>query len=302
LKVNKVLVIQKKSTFQLQAQEHKEERFIKLLEEGSDVLKRVKLAHEEHQATLAVIKKELEARYIEYKVVWRSQIEGFVEDYDLVIAVGGDGTFLDASHSVKDLPILGVNSASSSSFGHFCIANQANFPQILEAVIKDCLSTIKMLRLQLSLNGSLLPIEALNEVLVAHESPAATTRYFLEIGGAREEHRCSGIYIATPAGSTGSIRSAGARVLAVDDVQFEYFVREPCIRPGLNVSLTKGLLSGEETLKIISQMRTGCIYMDGPHIHYPFTLADELVIKASPNSLNAFVNPEINNIFNSYMQ
>ena len=48
-------------------------------------------------------------------------------DADLVVAVGGDGTLLAASHNVVDVPILGVNSAPGHSVGFFCAAKRPTF-------------------------------------------------------------------------------------------------------------------------------------------------------------------------------
>jgi NAD kinase len=45
-----------------------------------------------------------------------------VEWADLVVSVGGDGTFIRASHSVQEqsrTALLGVNSSPSSSFGFY---------------------------------------------------------------------------------------------------------------------------------------------------------------------------------------
>ena len=47
--------------------------------------------------------------------------------YDLIITVGGDGTFLEAAKHAKHQIILGVNSAPDHSVGRFCIANKYNF-------------------------------------------------------------------------------------------------------------------------------------------------------------------------------
>src|SRR5438270_3024210 len=117
-KLAKVLILFKKSTFQLQAVEHREPRFLKLLEENNASVARVKTAHEEHYETLKLLEEELTARGIEYTAVARADLNESVDKYDLVISVGGDGTFLDASHSIHSVPLLGVNSARSSSFGH----------------------------------------------------------------------------------------------------------------------------------------------------------------------------------------
>ena len=53
-------------------------------------------------------------------------------DAALVIAVGGDGTLLAASHSVSETPILGVNSAPRHSVGFFCALNRSTFQRGLD--------------------------------------------------------------------------------------------------------------------------------------------------------------------------
>ncbi|MDR3612322.1 MAG: NAD(+)/NADH kinase [Candidatus Obscuribacterales bacterium] len=299
LKIRKVLILHKKSTFQLQAVEHKEARFLKLLEEGNEVVARVKLAHEEHIETLNLLESELKRRKIEFHSVARAEITDWVTDYDLMMAVGGDGTFLDASHALHHVPLLGINSSSSSSFGHFCLGNQKNLTSILDQIQDDSLKASQLLRLQLTINGKLMPELILNEVLVSHKHPAATSRYFIDLHGEKEEQRSSGIWIGTPAGSTGSLRSAGGAVLPILDTRYQYVVREACMRPSEKWHLIRGLLSADESIHLVSQMRTGAIYADGQHIEYDFNLGDELIVRTSPNSLRAFVSANVNDIFST---
>lgn len=298
MKLGKVLVVHKKSTYQIQAEEHKESRFLQLIESGSEVVSRVRLAHEEHMETLACVESELARLSIDYISLPRSQVEGLVEDVDLMISVGGDGTFLDASHSLRSVPILGVNSSTSSSFGHFCRANKSNFQDCIESIIDERIAPIDILRLELSIDGILIQELALNEVLIAHSSPAATSRYFLEVGGITEEQRSSGLWVSTPAGSTGSMRSAGGSVSPIGSRHYEYLVREPYMRPGENFKLRNDLVPDTNGMKVKSQMRTGEIYIDGPHIIYPLSLGEELLIKASDYNLRAFIKEDVNDIFN----
>ena len=297
MKLRKVLILHKKSTFQLQAIEHRESRFLKLLEEGSEVVTRVKTAHSEHLETLEHLEKELRKRNIEYRSVARSELTGKISDTDLVISVGGDGTFLDASHFVEQTPVLGVNSSRSSSFGHFCLASDMTLTQVLDQIESSELKLKQMLRLELWLNGSPLPELVLNEVLIAHSNPAATSRYIIEIDGIREEQRSSGIWVGTPAGSTGSLRSAGGTVLPITDKCYQYIVREPCIRPGESWQLLKRKLAPAEEIQIVSQMRTGTLHIDGQHIDYQFGLGDELTVKVSEHYLNTYIAENVNDRF-----
>src|SRR5258708_5156489 len=136
--------------------EHRESRFLKLLEEGHDVVTRVKQAHEEHIETLKRIQVELAKRKIEYRSIARSKLTHEITDVDLMISVGGDGTFLDASHFIGDVPILGINSATSSSFGHFCLANENTIGKTLDGILSGEVKHHKLTRLELTLNKKVL--------------------------------------------------------------------------------------------------------------------------------------------------
>lgn len=297
MKLNRVLVVFKKSTLQLQAHEHKEPRFIKLLEEGHASVAKVKTAHEQHVETLAVIEKALTERNISYEKVARAEKESITADFDLIISVGGDGTFLDASHATRSLPLLGVNSALSSSFGHFCLANERNFAEIIDSITADTLQPERLLRLELILNGQPISELVLNEVLICHSNPAGTSRYLIEIDGVREEQRSSGMFAGPPAGATGSIRSAGGDILPITAQEFQYIVREPWTKPGQSYKFSRGPLRRTQSMFMISQMRTGAIYIDGQHIYYEFPLGDEVTVRAAADDLVAFVDPAVNNIF-----
>ncbi len=297
MKLRNALIVYKKSTYQIQAVEHRESRFIKLLEEGHDTVTRVKIAHAEHYDVLDALKTELTKRGIEVTALARAELNRIVTNADLVISVGGDGTFLDASHFVHSVPLLGVNSSRSSSFGHFCLANESNFGKVLDQIESDEIKPLPLLRLEMELNGSTLPELVLNEVLVCHSNPAGTSRYFLQIGDNREEQRSGGIWIGPPAGSTGAIRAAGGIVLPIAERSFQYIVREPGPRPYEHWKLLREVINEDVELKITSQMRTGALYIDGQHIDYGMALGDELVVRSSKKNLMAYVFPDVNDIF-----
>ena len=295
--LKKVLLFHKRSTYQLQAVEFRDQRFIQLLAQENEAVKRVEKAHFEHQNTLENLVKELEKRNIQVEIKARSALDHKIDDIDLLISVGGDGTFLDASHYLEDAPILGVNSATSSSFGHLCLANDNNISSILDQIKIDVLKPIELLRLEVILNGAPLPQYALNDILVTHQNPAGTSRYLISINGHIEEQLSSGVWIGGPAGSTGALRAAGGSILPVDARKFQYNVRELYLRPGQQKHLLKDVLDEKTEIKMVSQMRTGAIYIDGQHIEYPFKLGDELIIKVAKANLHAFVDRKINERF-----
>ncbi len=298
MKLKKVLIVFKKSTYQLQAVEYKEPRFIKLVDQGHSTVTKVKIAHEEHYETLNILKNELAKRKIEYSEVARVDLKNQIKEVDLVISVGGDGTFLDASHSIVDVPLLGINSSSSSSFGHFCLGNKSNIAQVLSDIHENKIHLNKLLRLSVSLNNELMPVSALNEILICHSNPAGTSRYYLSVKDLKEEeHRSSGIWVGTAAGSTGAIRAAGGEVLPITSKSYQYIVREPWMRPGQKFQYLKEMLKSTDQMKIVSHMRTASVYVDGQHIEYTFGLGDEIIVSASKNDLFAYIDPNVNDVF-----
>ncbi len=299
MRLSKVILFHKRSTYQLQAMEYRDPRFIQLLEQEHVAVGRVRKAHSEHVKAIESLTRELKKRNISYTVKARSSLNHKIEDIDLVIAVGGDGTFLDASHYLDNVPILGVNSSLSSSFGHFCLANEDTFASILDQIEADTIRPVDLMRLTIIANGKTLPHYALNEVLVAHKNPAATSRYIVCVGDKQEEQLSSGLWIATASGSTGSLRAAGGKVLPITSQQFQYLVREPCIRPGQTSQLLSGLLNQSDEIKLLSQTRLGRVFIDGQHIEYHFAIGDELIIKPAAQYLHAFVDQHVNTRFSN---
>lgn len=297
MQLKKVLLFHKRSTYQLQAVEYRDQRFIQLLEKEHQAVQRVQKAHFEHLSTLKFLIGELKEKKIRVETKARSTLNHKIKNIDLLISVGGDGTFLDASHYLDKIPILGVNSATSSSFGHFCMADENNVSSVLDQIAEGRIEPIDLVRLEATLNGKTLGQYGLNEILIAHQNPAGTSRYIISINGLQEEQLSSGIWIGSPAGSTGALKAAGGKILPIDARQLQYIVREPYFRPGQQKQLIKGILEENEQIKMISQMRTGAIYIDGQHIEYPFKLGDELVITISKNNLRAFVVRNLNDSF-----
>ncbi len=299
MKLSKILLVRKKSTYEIQALEHQESNFLSLIKQNHESIKVVLKAHEEHSSSLENIKLVLNQKNINFDLVDRSSINQNISGYDLVISVGGDGTLLDASHYIHNsIPILGVNSSISSSFGHFCLADSANFKSVLENIEDDKISPINILRLELFINGVSKTDVILNEVLIAHPNPAATSRYLISASNDFEEQRSSGVLVTTPAGSTGTYRACGGGVLPIDCNNYAYLVREPGLRPKEVWHNTGSSLDKRQKVTIISKMRQAMAYVDGPHLNYPFNLGDEIIIQPSSKPLCAFIDNKVNEQFN----
>jgi NAD+ kinase len=292
--LRRVLIVSKKTTYQLEVLERSDPHLLKLMAEGNPSVMALESTHREHLATSAAMAEALFRRGIEFKSIDRSQLEEEGGKYDLVMTLGGDGTFLETSHLVMDVPILGVNSATMSSHGHWCLANRGNFPQVLDDILSGTRLPLPIMRLAVAVSGTVLAEPIVNEVCICDPSPAGTTRFQLEVRGVVEELRSSGILIGPGSGSTGWMRSAGGVILPATSQQFQFLVREPCVWPGESRQLLRGLLERHESIKLVPIMPEAKVFIDGKHISYDIERGDEVIVRASPHDLRAYLSPEAN--------
>ena len=209
--------------------------------------------------------------------------------FDLVISVGGDGTFLEAARGVTDELVLGVNSNPARSAGSFCAADAKTFAAVLEKVLRGKARIISANRLQLSCHGRLFGPPVLNEILVTHRKPAAMSRYRLEIGGQREEQRSSGLWIATAAGSTGAILSAGGKRLPRHSRRLQYRPRELYSGGIFHYRLRGGVIPAGRKVAVTSLMADGLICVDGERITFPFRAGERLELSPFPKPLRLVI-------------
>ena len=201
--------------------------------------------------------------------------------YDLVVSIGGDGTFLQAARAMKHAPILGVNSNPARSEAVFCAATMRTFPRLIRRALEGELAMMELSRLQVFLNGRRIRPLALNDVLVVHDDPATMSRYRLRIGAHEEFQKSSGLWVASAAGSSSAVLAAGGVRLPWTSRKFQYHPRE-LYRGRLSRSrLTGGVLGPQARLRVTWLMRRGSIFIDGPHVHIPLRFADQLEVRPS---------------------
>lgn len=289
-----VLVLGKKTQYD-ELVEARDEAMLQLVHAGHESMKDVLPSHEANATTLAQVHNELRQRKIKFKAINREQLGTEISSgrYDLIVAVGGDGTVLDASHFNDTIPILGVVSAVTS-YGHFCVASRDTFGAVLDRVISGERKPLKVLRLELTLDGKVLPQLVLNELCLADPKLGATSRYILHVGDVIEEQKSDGFFVGTAAGCTGWMHSYDADVLPVENRQLQFLARGLIINPGVHFRFQRGLLPERTKIRIVSKMVGGLIKIDGQHIEYKFPRGSELTIKTSKRDLLLYCDPNIN--------
>jgi NAD+ kinase len=284
---------------------------------NSDRYARVKERHETHKSSVKAIKRMLDDRGLKYRCVERSALKAeSVEGCDLVIALGGDGTTLIAAHEVRstDVPILGINTDPATpsdlaklyltnvclderrSTGHLCAANRFNAESVLDAALRGDTKPARLARIRTTINGRELE-PALNDVLIAHPSPAAVSRYSLKLPGKQEDAyfhiRSSGLRTCTASGSTAAMYSAGGSLMPYDSTDMQYMDREPIYYDHAPPPSSAGhrFYKRGETMRLRWNSRVGVVYIDGAHVKHDVILGDDIEMSSDGPELSLFVSP-----------
>jgi NAD+ kinase len=269
----RVIVVAKRTAFRRFVEDEDDPRARSLLKKRDPSVASWLASHREHSRTLEEVERVLDRAGAKTLFLQRAHAAFETSDAALVIAVGGDGTLLAASHNVGSVPILGVNSAPSHSVGFFCAAQREDFESHLSRALEGKLKSVRLTRMTVSLNGRLRSKRVLNEALYSHSSPAATSRYILHVGRRHEEQRSSGLWIGPAAGSTAAQHSAGGRVLPLSSSNLQLVVREP-YSPYGKYQLLKLVVGGRAVISVQSKMDNASLYLDGPHRTVSVRLGD----------------------------
>lgn len=139
----------------------------------------------------------------------------FADDLDLVVAVGGDGTFLRAAHlaSRGDVPVLGVK---VGRLGFLTEVEPDGAPRVLEGILDGTVRIEERLAvLAESESGAFAPQWALNEVIVEKSARHRLIGLAVEVDDTYvTTFAADGVIVATPTGSTAYSFSAGGPIVS----------------------------------------------------------------------------------------
>jgi len=280
--MNNVLVVYKKSVYEMY-KASSDPDVVKFVNSDCSDAVSIRHSHDVQMRSLESILSVLTTKQIHFDSTYRADITADkMLNKNLVISVGGDGTFLEVSHYVGNIPLLGVNSDPEKSTGFFCCSNTNNFvdnPYNFEYVIDNIeniekVKRTRLARMKLKLDGKVLPELVLNDILVAHQNPAANTRcrqitsYDAMKNKDTVEHKGSGILVCTTAGSSAWMYNENGAIMDLSATHFEYIER----------GVRNAHSHFAEELRLTSLTRALCIFIDGPHLKYDFPLGKELYV------------------------
>ena len=238
--------------------------------------RRFRLADRENRAALDDVMGALRRAGAQATAVYRGLLAASPR-FDLIVSVGGDGTFFMAAHRAHGTPIFGINSHPGGSLGLFTAADRASFRPKLKAALDGRLTPVRLNRMTLEINGRPHPDLALNDILIAHRIPASLSRLAVSVDGAAEEiQRSSGIWISTAAGSTAAIRAAGGHRMPVASKRLQYLVREPYDWP-TRVRRRRGYAKTGMDLRIL--MSEASLWIDGVRTRVDLKIGDRVRLR-----------------------
>ena len=257
---------------------------------AKDVLEQLETSHHEHYQCLEDLRQALNGLGISFEETSRQTFDGPVSGYDAVITVGGDGTLLAASHYIgEQTPVLGVRS-SSASVGYLCSVDKDSIVVTLQALRESRLPVQPVLRLVAHIDSltdaTVMTPPVLNDLLFSNSNPAATTRYRLTIDGRSEVHRSSGIWIATPTGSTAAIGAAGGVAQPLNGNLCQLQVRELYRVDDQDKRLEKCFFTPSTIdnafIVLENRCETAILACDGQHCSFSLSYGDTITFKAGP--------------------
>lgn len=211
------------------------------------------------------------------------------KNIDLIIVIGGDGTFLRASHYNTNVPMFGINPMPHKKEGFYMQGNVNNFKRKIQKLLSGKYNLIKLFRLNVYINSEKLNELVLNDVFIGDAKPYNMFNYELNIAGKKEFQRSSGVIIGTPSGSHAWLKSAGGKVLKINEQKYQYISRELYERKlTKNYTLNKGLIDKTQNFELVCKS-PGILVIDSISEEYKINREDKIIINGSNDYLDYIV-------------
>jgi len=292
--MSRVIVVYKKSTLEY----YKGKSFIENLKKKNSALyAQFQQMHDDHYKSVELFLNKIEKTRVPCFIHERGRNQmPATKKNDLIVTIGGDGTFIYASHYVKDAPMLGINSAPDYSIGYYCNYNIYQDSFDLNKILNDYFHNKQPVfkpihRITYSINGKESNNYILNDILITDKNPATTSRYILQIDENIYSQKSSGIWVSSASGSGAAYKSAGGKPFKQYNKeklrQFAVIARE--VYSHKKENFTKAIVHEKQKFEIISAMIDGMIYIDGGQKSTPMQIGDKLNIYFSENPLNVIL-------------
>ncbi|MCX6301890.1 MAG: NAD(+)/NADH kinase [Bacteroidia bacterium] len=201
---------------------------------------------------------------------------------DMVLSVGGDGTFLETVLKVKDLgiPVAGVN---TGRMGFLANIPGEEISNSIDLLCKNEFEIVERSLLQITGPSGLFegePSIALNEITIQKSSVSMITINVYVDEVYLNTYWADGLIISTATGSTAYNLSVGGPILSPDD---ESMIISP-ISPH-NLTIRPIVLSGNSKLKMVMEARADEYLVTCDFRYKKLPLSKEILIEKAGSKL-----------------
>jgi len=217
-----------------------------------------------------------------YDEVLRSQVSD--GDFDLLVALGGDGTMLRAGHlcAPPKVPILGIN---LGGLGFLIEVAQEDWMSVIERVLAGdfWLQERMMLRAEHRSGGRVVAAwDVLNECTIGRGEMVRPVRLITEIDGHYlTTYVADALIVATPTGSTAYALAAGGPILPPE---LRNILLVP-VAPHLSVDRAIVLHEGSWVRVIVRTTHQATVCVDG-QVPIPLRDRDQVDVRASEHTVH----------------
>ena len=188
---------------------------------------------------------------------------------------------MNVSHYAYGRPVIGINSDPETSQGELLYFHTDGFiDKFLQAGKNPHFLTEEWSRIEGELrhpDGKHLSISpCISEISIRNETPENMSRYLVRTPDMEwEEHKCSGLLLASGAGSTGWFRNCypdslqEEAVFPKDASFFRMLARELALRSEQDYAFRRHTIGSEGCLEVISKMN-GVVVVDSHTQNLPF--------------------------------
>lgn len=217
-----------------------------------------------------------------YDEVLRSQVSD--GGFDLLVALGGDGTMLRAGHlcAPPKVPILGIN---TGGLGFLIEVAQEDWMSVIERVLAGdfWLQERMMLRAEHRSRGRIVAAwDVLNECTIGRGEMVRPVRLIAEIDGHYlTTYVADALIVATPTGSTAYALAAGGPILPPE---LRNILLVP-VAPHLSVDRAIVLHEGSWVRVIVRTTHQATVCVDG-QVPMPLRDRDQVDVRASEHTVH----------------
>lgn len=221
-----------------------------------------------HKDMNCILDKQLSEKFPEHEFFkkWKNIfVKDDLDGVDLILTVGGDGTFLSASHFIDDQLILGVNSDVNNSEGALTQVSLDKLERKLSHFFSGQYKIREYQRERVVIHKPVKKIiteHALNETYLGNQNPHHPSNYLINYNGKIEDQRSSGVLVTTGTGSTAWYKAMGGKKFKRTKSVLKFKIRELFTGRIYNQKIRNGVLNKNEKLVITSKMNHGILAID----------------------------------------